>query len=97
MTFVRSSRVLPLVVAVTAFALQASCCLHHVLVGNFGTDYNVTAMLDGTQDVGAGYLYTLEIDAEAGSLALKNTSVAAAAHPWLSINVRCIYTPFQNY
>ncbi|EIM82151.1 3-carboxy-cis cis-mucoante lactonizing enzyme [Stereum hirsutum FP-91666 SS1] len=43
-------------------------------------------MLDGTQDVGAGYLYTLEVDAEAGSLTLKNTSAAAAAHPWLSIN-----------
>lgn len=89
-----SSRVLPVVVSITAFALGASCCTHRVLVGNFGTDYNVTAMLDGTQDVGAGYLYTLEVDAIAGSLKLKHTSVAAAAHPWLSINVRRISTQF---
>ncbi|KAJ7603324.1 3-carboxy-cis cis-mucoante lactonizing enzyme [Mycena polygramma] len=60
---------------------------HHILVGNFGTVYNVTAMLDGTQDVGAGFLYTLEIDADAGSLTLTHTTPAAAAHPWLSINV----------
>lgn len=92
MVSTRSSCILPIVVAITAFTIKVSCCIHHVLVGNFGTDYNVTAMLDGTQDVGAGYLYTLEVDAKAGSLTLKNTSAAAAAHPWLSINVRCIRT-----
>ncbi|KAJ7190700.1 3-carboxy-cis cis-mucoante lactonizing enzyme [Mycena pura] len=43
-------------------------------------------MLDGTQDVGKGFLYTLEVDAEAKSLALARTSLATAAHPWLSIN-----------
>ncbi|KAJ6580217.1 3-carboxy-cis cis-mucoante lactonizing enzyme [Mycena sp. CBHHK59/15] len=59
---------------------------HHILVGNFGTNYNVTAMLDGTQDVGEGFLYTLVVDADAGSLTLEHTSPAAAAHPWLSVN-----------
>ncbi|KAJ7293168.1 3-carboxy-cis cis-mucoante lactonizing enzyme [Mycena rebaudengoi] len=59
---------------------------HHILVGNFGTEYNVTAMLDGTQDVGKGFLYTLILDSDAGSLALEHTSPAAAAHPWLSLN-----------
>ncbi|KAJ6554439.1 3-carboxy-cis cis-mucoante lactonizing enzyme [Mycena capillaripes] len=43
-------------------------------------------MLDGTQDVGDGFLYTLEIDADAGSLTLTHTTPAAAAHPWLSVN-----------
>jgi hypothetical protein len=60
---------------------------HHILVGNFGTVYNVTAMLDGTQDVGKGFLYTLVVDVEAKSLTLKHTTPAAAAHPWLSVNV----------
>jgi hypothetical protein len=62
---------------------------HHILVGNFGTNYNVTAMLDGTQDVGKGFLYTLVVDAYAKSLTLEHTYAAAAAHPWLSVNVRC--------
>lgn len=26
--------------------------VHHLLVGNFGTNYNVTLMLNGTQHVG---------------------------------------------
>ncbi|KAJ7153419.1 3-carboxy-cis cis-mucoante lactonizing enzyme [Mycena crocata] len=43
-------------------------------------------MLDGTQDVGAGFLYTLVVDGDAGSLTLAHTSLAAAAHPWLSLN-----------
>ncbi|KAK7055513.1 3-carboxy-cis,cis-mucoante lactonizing enzyme [Favolaschia claudopus] len=59
---------------------------HHVLVGNFGSAYNVTKMLDGTQDVGEGYLYTLAVDAHAKSLTLTHTTRAAAAHPWLSVN-----------
>ncbi|KAF7296835.1 3-carboxy-cis,cis-mucoante lactonizing enzyme [Mycena indigotica] len=59
---------------------------HHVLVGNFGSEYNVTLMLDGTQDVGLGFLYALEIDTEKKSLELVKTSPAAAAHPWLSVN-----------
>ncbi|KAF7369777.1 3-carboxy-cis,cis-mucoante lactonizing enzyme [Mycena venus] len=59
---------------------------HHILVGNFGTVYNVTAMLDGTQDVGKGFLYTLVVDADAKSLTLTHTTPAAAAHPWLSVN-----------
>lgn len=61
---------------------------HHILVGNFGTDYNVTLMLDGTQDVGDGYLYTLLLDADKKTLDLVATSKAQAAHPWLSLNVR---------
>jgi hypothetical protein len=61
---------------------------HHILVGNFGQDYNVTEMLDGTQDVGNGFLYTLVVDTDAKSLALTHTTRAAAAHPWLSVNVR---------
>ncbi|KAJ7827857.1 3-carboxy-cis cis-mucoante lactonizing enzyme [Mycena olivaceomarginata] len=59
---------------------------HHILVGNFGQDYNVTEMLDGTQDVGNGFLYTLVVDTDAKSLALTHTTRAAAAHPWLSVN-----------
>ncbi|KAJ7455003.1 3-carboxy-cis cis-mucoante lactonizing enzyme [Mycena galericulata] len=43
-------------------------------------------MLDGTQDVGKGFLYTLLVDAEAKSLTLQHTTPAAAAHPWLSVN-----------
>ncbi|KAJ7903875.1 3-carboxy-cis cis-mucoante lactonizing enzyme [Mycena leptocephala] len=43
-------------------------------------------MLDGTQDVGKGFLYTLVVDVEAKSLTLKHTTPAAAAHPWLSVN-----------
>ncbi|KAF7314208.1 3-carboxy-cis,cis-mucoante lactonizing enzyme [Mycena kentingensis (nom. inval.)] len=59
---------------------------HHILVGNFGSVYNVTLMLDGTQDVGRGFLYALEVDAEAKSFSLIRTSLAYAAHPWISIN-----------
>ncbi|KIK67800.1 hypothetical protein GYMLUDRAFT_81328 [Collybiopsis luxurians FD-317 M1] len=67
--------------------------IHHVLVGNFGTNYNVTLMLDGTQFVGDGFLYTFEVDTDAGTLRLLNTTNAAAAHPWLSFdsNRRVIY------
>ncbi|KAF5393003.1 hypothetical protein D9757_001314 [Collybiopsis confluens] len=61
--------------------------VHHVLVGNFGTNYNVTLMLDGTQNVGDGFLYTFEVDTDAGTLVLLNTTNAAAAHPWLSFDV----------
>ncbi|KAJ7750895.1 3-carboxy-cis cis-mucoante lactonizing enzyme [Mycena metata] len=43
-------------------------------------------MLDGTQDVGKGFLYTLVVDADAKSLTLEHTNRAAAAHPWLSVN-----------
>ncbi|KAJ7161093.1 3-carboxy-cis cis-mucoante lactonizing enzyme [Mycena filopes] len=43
-------------------------------------------MLDGTQDVGKGFLYTLVVDAAAKSLTLTHTTAAAAAHPWLSVN-----------
>ncbi|KAJ7457062.1 3-carboxy-cis cis-mucoante lactonizing enzyme [Mycena latifolia] len=43
-------------------------------------------MLDGTQDVGKGLLYTLVVDSDAKSLTLEHTSPAAAAHPWLSVN-----------
>ncbi|KAJ7123746.1 3-carboxy-cis cis-mucoante lactonizing enzyme [Mycena epipterygia] len=43
-------------------------------------------MLDGTQDVGKGFLYTLVVDSDAGTLSLKHTTPAAAAHPWLSVN-----------
>ncbi|KAJ7051585.1 3-carboxy-cis cis-mucoante lactonizing enzyme [Mycena amicta] len=43
-------------------------------------------MLDGTQDVGKGFLYALEVDTDAKSLSLLRTSLATAAHPWLSIN-----------
>ncbi|KAJ6465794.1 3-carboxy-cis cis-mucoante lactonizing enzyme [Mycena sanguinolenta] len=59
---------------------------HHILVGDFGTLYNQTLMLPGTQDVGKGFLYTLVVDAETKSLTLTHTTPAAAAHPWLSIN-----------
>ncbi|KAJ3775443.1 3-carboxy-cis cis-mucoante lactonizing enzyme [Lentinula raphanica] len=41
-------------------------------------------MLDGTQNVGDGFIYTFEVDSDAGTLTLLNTSNAAAAHPWLS-------------
>lgn len=50
-------------------------------------------MLDGTQHVGDGYLYTMQLDADAGTLKLLNTTGAAAAHPWLSVDVghRVVY------
>ncbi|TRM61230.1 3-carboxy-cis cis-mucoante lactonizing enzyme [Schizophyllum amplum] len=41
-------------------------------------------MLDGTQHVGDGYLYTLAVDTDRGTLELVNTTTAASAHPWLS-------------
>jgi carboxy-cis,cis-muconate cyclase len=59
---------------------------HHILVGNFGTVYNQTLMLDGTQDVGKGFLYTLVVDGDEKTLTLTHTTPAAAAHPWLSVN-----------
>ncbi|KAJ7607507.1 3-carboxy-cis cis-mucoante lactonizing enzyme [Roridomyces roridus] len=43
-------------------------------------------MLDGTQDVGKGFLYSLLVDADAKTLTLEHTTPAAAAHPWLSVN-----------
>ncbi|KAJ3902584.1 3-carboxy-cis cis-mucoante lactonizing enzyme [Lentinula edodes] len=50
-------------------------------------------MLDGTQNVGNGYLYTFEINSDTGTLALVNTTNAASAHPWLSFdsNRRVVY------
>lgn len=82
MNLTKSSCILSLLLASVAGEL------HHVLVGNFGTDYNVTLMLDGTQNVGNGYIYTFEIDSDTGTLALVNTTNAASAHPWLSYDVR---------
>ena len=77
---------LALVAAIASIA-RSSAHVHHVLVGNFGTNYNVTRMLDGTQHVGDGYLYTLAVDADRGTLQLLNTTSAASAHPWLSYDV----------
>ncbi|KAF7320514.1 3-carboxy-cis,cis-mucoante lactonizing enzyme [Mycena chlorophos] len=82
----RSLTFLSLAFATSVFTSKPGSSKHHVLVGNFGSVYNVTLMLDGTQDVGQGYLYTLEIDTDTKSLALKHTVLAQAAHPWLSIN-----------
>ncbi|KAL1671474.1 3-carboxy-cis cis-mucoante lactonizing enzyme [Schizophyllum commune] len=50
-------------------------------------------MLDGTQHVGDGYLYTLAVDADRGTLQLLNSTSAASAHPWLSYdsNRRALY------
>ncbi|KAL1689631.1 Lactonase, 7-bladed beta-propeller-domain-containing protein [Schizophyllum commune] len=80
-------------VAAIASIARSSAHVHHVLVGNFGTNYNVTLMLDGTQHVGDGYLYTLAVDADRGTLQLLNSTSAASAHPWLSYdsNLRVLY------
>uniref|UniRef100_D8PUG2 DUF6535 domain-containing protein n=1 Tax=Schizophyllum commune (strain H4-8 / FGSC 9210) TaxID=578458 RepID=D8PUG2_SCHCM len=80
-------------VAAIASIARSSAHVHHVLVGNFGTNYNVTLMLDGTQHVGDGYLYTLAVDADRGTLQLLNSTSAASAHPWLSYdsNRRVLY------
>ncbi|KAJ4479300.1 3-carboxy-cis cis-mucoante lactonizing enzyme [Lentinula aciculospora] len=43
-------------------------------------------MLDGTQNVGDGYIYIFEVDSDAGTLVLLNTTNAASAHPWLSFD-----------
>ncbi|KAL1761311.1 3-carboxy-cis cis-mucoante lactonizing enzyme [Schizophyllum commune] len=50
-------------------------------------------MLHGTQYVGDGYLYTLAVDADRGTLQLLNLTSAASAHPWLSYdrNRRVLY------
>ncbi|KAJ7596934.1 3-carboxy-cis cis-mucoante lactonizing enzyme [Mycena floridula] len=50
-------------------------------------------MLDGTQHVGDGYLYTFQVDSDAGTLELVNTTSAASAHPWLSVDLerRTVY------
>jgi len=80
----------PALLALTISSTQVIAHKHHILVGNFGTDYNVTKMLDGSQDVGDGYLYTLLLDADQGTLELVATSKAQSAHPWISLNVsRC--------
>jgi len=77
----------PTLLALIIGATQVIAHKHHILVGNFGTDYNVTKMLDGSQDVGDGYLYTLLLDADQGTLELVATSKAQSAHPWISLNV----------